>query len=92
MNRKERYQLIEKQLTDIFSPQSIVIIDESDQHIGHPGHLGAGHYHVTIVAERFTNHNALSRHRMVYQALADYLGPEIHALTIVAKTPSEIEA
>lgn len=72
-------------------PTSLQITDESHQHAGHAGAQGGGgHYVLHIVSTLFTGKNTVARHRMVYSALGEMMRREIHALTIEARTPTEI--
>jgi BolA protein len=88
----ERIDMIRKRLTAAFSPEQLDIIDESHLHAGHPGaRSGGGHFVATIVSEAFAGKNMLERHRMVYDALGDAMQTEIHALSIKAYTPQEIQ-
>jgi BolA protein len=41
---------------------------------------GAGHFRAVIVSARFEGRSAVERQRLVYAALADEMGREIHAL------------
>jgi BolA protein len=43
---------------------------------------------VRIVSKRFAGTNPLERHRMVYEALADLMKTDIHALSLTAHPPS----
>ncbi|MCF6281056.1 MAG: BolA family transcriptional regulator [Candidatus Polarisedimenticolaceae bacterium] len=81
--------VIQQQLESTFSPLSLELIDESHLHAGH-GAKG-GHYKLHIVADAFSGKSLLQRHRLVYDALNDLMNSEIHALSIQAKTPSEME-
>ena len=82
--------LIRKRLNNVFSPAQLDIVDDSQQHAGHAGAAGGGgHFTVTIVSEKFRDHSALERHRMVYQAVDDLMPAEIHALSIKALAPEE---
>jgi BolA protein len=73
------------------APESIELLDESGQHIGHEGAKGGGgHYQFIIVATAFANQTLQSRHRMVYNALGGLMHKEIHALAIKAYAPDEI--
>lgn len=73
------------------SPESIEIVDESGEHIGHAGARdGGGHYQLIIVSGAFSGKSALTRHRMVYSALGPLMHKDIHALTIKAYAPDEI--
>ena len=75
----------------VLEPVSVEIIDESHKHAGHAGaRNGGGHYVLNIVSPRFTGMNTVARHRMIYSALGDLMKREIHALTVVAHTPNEI--
>ena len=85
----ERVAMIEKRLTEVFSPQSLNIVDESHKHAGHASAGGAGHFAVDIVADAFAGKTPIQRHRLVYDALEDAMNTEIHALSIKASTPAE---
>lgn len=85
----ERVAMIEKRLTEVFSPQSLNIVDESHKHVGHASAGGAGHFAVDIVADAFADKTLIQRHRLVYDALGDAMNTEIHALSIKASTPAE---
>ncbi|MDT8311256.1 MAG: BolA family protein [Methylophaga sp.] len=71
------------------APVTLEIIDESHLHAGHAGNTGGGHFNVLIVSEQFAGLLPLKRHRLVYDAVGDMMQSEIHALSIVAKTPAE---
>ena len=74
-------------------PEVLELYDESGEHIGHAGARdGGGHYRVLIVSSRFRGMTQLARHRLVYQAVADLMQRQIHALAITAYTPEEMEA
>ena len=86
----ERLDMIRQRLTAALAPQRLEIVDESHKHAGHAGaRSGGGHYQVTIVSAAFSGKSLLQRHRMVYDALGDALGAEIHALSIKAHAPEE---
>ena len=71
-------------------PQQLAISDDSAQHAGHAGAAsGGGHYRMSIVSQRFAGLPTLARHRLVYDALGTMMKREIHALSIVARTPEE---
>jgi BolA family transcriptional regulator, general stress-responsive regulator len=85
-----RVTSIRKELERQFSPTELLIKDQSQLHAGHEGAKdGKGHFDVTIVSTAFDGQNLISRHRMVYSALAQLLQTDIHALRITALTPSE---
>jgi acid stress-induced BolA-like protein IbaG/YrbA len=47
------------------------------------------HFAARVIAEEFTGKRALARHQLVYKALGERMGREIHALSIEALTPEE---
>lgn len=72
------------------NPLSLDILDESAAHAGHAGaRSGGGHYRIHITSATFEGLGTLARHRAVYAALGDLMQNAIHALTIVATSPSE---
>ncbi len=87
---KDTLELIEQKLA-MLSPDSVELIDDSEQHAGHAGARGGGgHFQLIIVSPLFEGKSAQARHRMVHAALGALLEREIHALTIKAYTPDEI--
>ena len=73
------------------APESLELTDDSGRHVGHEGARdGGGHYQLVIVSPQFAGRPLQTRHRMVYQALADLMPREIHALAIKAYAPDEI--
>jgi BolA family transcriptional regulator, general stress-responsive regulator len=86
----DRRARIESLLRAAFAPLELEVRDESAKHRGHAGAAGgAGHFRVRLVSERFRGAARLARHRMVYDALAAELGPEIHALALELRSPDE---
>lgn len=47
------------------------------------------HFAAVVVSADFAGKRPLQRHQMVYRALGDAMGGEIHALSIEALTPQE---
>ncbi|WP_417549898.1 BolA family protein [Methylophaga sp.] len=72
------------------NPVQLQITDDSHLHAGHAGNTGGGHFTVFIVSEAFAGLSPLKRHRLVYEAAAELLPSAIHALSIQAKTPAEL--
>jgi BolA protein len=88
----ERIEKIRGRLLATFAPLECQLDDESHLHAGHAGAAsGAGHYRLRLVSERFTGLNRIARHRLVYDCLRDMMTSDIHALNIIALTPSEVE-
>jgi acid stress-induced BolA-like protein IbaG/YrbA len=50
------------------------------------------HFEATVIADAFEGKLPLARHRMVYAALGDRIGGEIHALALRTLTPAELAA
>ena len=75
----------------VLEPSRVDLVDDSAKHAGHAGARGGGHYRLTIVAAQFAGKSALSRHRLVYAALGELMRDRIHALSIEALTPDELQ-
>ncbi len=87
---QERITLFKADLNAAFKANSVQIEDESHLHAGHAGAAtGGGHFKLTIVAPEFEGMSKVARHRAIYAALNKHFPKEIHALTILAFTPSE---
>ena len=86
---KERIQMIKEGLSCL-KPTKISVEDEGHLHVGHAGAKSGGHFRLFIVSECFDNMNLLDRHKLVYAKLNCLMKTEIHALSITAKTPSEL--
>ena len=77
-------------LETAFAPALVAVLDDSARHAGHAGAKGgAGHFRVRIESQAFAGRSRLQRHRMVYEALADMLPDQIHALNIEAISPDD---
>jgi BolA family transcriptional regulator, general stress-responsive regulator len=89
----ERSARIEALLRGILDAEHVEVIDESHRHAGHAGAAGGGgHFRGLVVSHRFASLGRIDRQRMVYDALADEMRSEIHALSIRALTPEEWRA
>ncbi len=77
-------------LESAFAPARVAVQDDSARHAGHAGAKGgAGHFRVRIESQAFAGRSRLQRHRMVYEALAEMLPDQIHALNIEAISPDD---
>ena len=75
--------LIEQKLQTNLKPKYLKVIDESDQHIGHPGAQGGGgHFRVIIYAKSLQGLSRINQHRQINQALQALFSTKIHALAI----------
>lgn len=92
METADRRSRIAASLREHFDPVHVEVADESHLHAGHPGaRSGGGHFRVLIVSERFEGRRLVERQRLVYEALAREMGPDIHALSMKTLTPDEWE-
>ena len=74
----------------VLAPLELAIEDESALHVGHAGAAsGGGHYRMTLVSAAFAGQPRVARHRLVYDALADLMQREIHALAMTLRAPDE---
>lgn len=88
-----RISELRARLTQHLTPVELEIIDESAKHAGHAGAAGGGgHYIVRITADAFRDRNLIQRHRLVYDAVGDMMQRDIHALSIDARTPEELQS
>lgn len=88
-----RGERIRERLKRVLRPVELQVEDISYQHAGHAGVRGSEgetHFNVRIVSEEFQGKSLVKRHRLVYDLLQDELQTGLHALSIVAKTPSEV--
>ena len=62
------------------------VLDESHLHAGHAGSSGgAGHFRIRVQDPAFAGLSSINRHRLVYDALRDWMPDRIHALAIEAR-------
>ena len=90
---------MEDKLKAAFSPERLIIINESHLHAGHhhsgSDHHGAfdgsgeTHFRVRIVSPSFAGMSRIDRHRAVNDLLADELKAGVHALAIEPAAPGE---
>jgi BolA protein len=72
-------------LRDRLNPSALEVLDESAQHAGHAGANGSGfgtHFRVRIASPIFTGKSRVARHRLVYDALQEFMAAGVHALAI----------
>jgi BolA protein len=86
----DRRSQIESRLREALEAEHVTVVDESHLHAGHAGaREGGGHFRALVVSSRFEGKNAVARQRMVYAALAEEMGREIHALSMQTLTPTQ---
>ncbi len=67
------------------TPTRLEVVDESAAHAGHAGADGTGsgtHFRVRIASPAFAGKRRVAQHRLVYDALQDFLDRGLHALAI----------
>jgi BolA family transcriptional regulator, general stress-responsive regulator len=80
-------QALEQRLQERLSPTQLEVLDESAEHLGHAGQDGTGvgtHFRVRIASPLFEGQPKVARHRLVYDALRDFIARDhgVHALAI----------
>lgn len=89
----KRGERIREKLERELKPVELEIEDISHQHAGHMGARGSNgetHFNLKIVSNEFEGKSLVKRHRMIYGLLQDELQSGLHALSIIAKTASEV--
>ncbi len=78
-------QALTQRLQERLNPVFVEVLDESASHAGHAGANGSGfgtHFRVRIQSDVFTGKSRVSRHRLVYDALQEFIDQGLHALAI----------
>ena len=78
-------QALTQRLQERLKPDFLEVLDESAAHAGHIGANDSGfgtHFRVRIQSDIFTGKSRVSRHRLVYDALQEYIDQGLHALAI----------
>jgi BolA protein len=83
---------LEVALREAFAPTEIAVRDDSHLHAGHAGAREGGHFAVRLRSVRFTGLSRVQRHRLVYDALANWMPNGIHALAVDADAPTAHDA
>ena len=81
---------LETRLRERLAPTRIEVLDESYQHAGHVGANDTGfgtHFRVRIASHLFTGLSSVACHRLVYDALQDFIAQGLHALAIETENP-----
>lgn len=78
---------LRERLQERLAPTLVEVLDESAAHLGHAGQDGTGagtHFRVRIASPLFEGKPKVARHRLVYDALRDYIARDrgVHALAI----------
>jgi BolA family transcriptional regulator, general stress-responsive regulator len=74
-----------QRLQERLQPTLLEVLDESADHAGHAGANAAGrgtHFRVRIASPLFTNLSRVAKHRLVYDALQEFIDQGVHAIAI----------
>ncbi len=91
MTHQENYSVdttaaqMHRTLIERLGPKHLEVIDESAAHAGHAGANGTGfgtHFRVRISSPLFTGRPRVAQHRLVYDALQEFIDQGVHALAI----------
>jgi len=78
-------EALDQRLGELLSPTLLEVLDESAAHAGHAGADDSGygtHFRVRIASPMFAGRTRVARHRLVYDALQDFVDRGLHALAI----------
>jgi BolA family transcriptional regulator, general stress-responsive regulator len=78
---------LRRRLVETLQATQVEVLDESAAHLGHAGQDGTGvgtHFRVRVASPFFTGRRKVECHRLVYDALRDFIDRDrgIHALAI----------
>ena len=78
-------EALTQRLQEKLAPAFLEVIDESAAHAGHAGAHASGrgtHFRVRLGGDTLARLSRVQRHRLVYDALQDFLDQGLHALAI----------
>ncbi|VDL61136.1 unnamed protein product [Hymenolepis diminuta] len=81
------HNAIKEKLTALLKPSYLSIVNESRNHASNIGK--ESHFRISVVSKDFENIGDVMRHRLIKKALQHEFDSGLHALSIVAKAPSE---
>lgn len=78
---------IEEKLRAAFTPTSLEVIDESEQHRGHGGWREGGetHFRVIMISAQLNGLSRVAQQRAVFTALKEEMAGPVHALALDVK-------
>ncbi len=83
---------LEQVLMARLQPSQLEVLDESAAHAGHVGANAQGwgtHFRIRIASPAFAGKSRVARHRLVYDALQNFIDQGLHALAIeILETPT----
>ena len=78
-------QAMQQRLSEKLNHTVVEVVDESAAHTGHAGANGTGfgtHFRVRIASPLFTGRSRVAQHRLVYDALQEFIDQGVHAIVI----------
>jgi BolA protein len=79
---------LEALLREELETTHLEVVDESHLHVGHAGARdGGGHFRALIVSPRFEGLNRVRAQQLVFGVLEEWMGKQIHALSMKTFTP-----
>ena len=79
---------LEAKLRKSLEATHVEVIDESHLHAGHAGARDGGrHFRAVIVSEKFAGLGRVRSQQLVYESVQEWMGKEIHALSMKTFTP-----
>jgi BolA protein len=78
-------EALAQRLQERLAPAFLEVLDESAAHAGHAGAHPSGrgtHFRVRLGGDALARLSRVERHRLVYDALQDFLNQGLHALAI----------
>ena len=78
-------EALTSRLQATLQPTVLEVLDESAAHAGHVGANGTGagtHFRVRVASPLFEGKRRVAQHRLVYDALHDFMPLGLHALAI----------
>ena len=85
MTRSLAQQMQDTLASRLAPTTTLEVLDESWQHEGHAGANGTGfgtHFRVRIASPLLTGKPRVAQHRLVYDALQEFIDQGVHALAI----------
>lgn len=82
---------VSDKITKALSPAVFEIINESNKHGGYYDGKES-HFKLVIVSQEFDGIPLIKRHRLINTLLSEELEEDIHALSLITKTPEQWEA
>ena len=90
MNNDQLIDEVKELLSTYVNATHIEITDDSKNHIGHAGNSGGAHLNLEIVSVDFEGLSRIERHKFIYKCLDGFIPVKIHALKVMALSPSEL--